>query len=295
MIERLGVQHVQVEEILSFSDEEFARVEPAYGLVFLFKYTPGLVSEGSPLSEDQVPADLFFARQVVTNACATQALLSLLFNATDKIEIGPKLRAFRDFVQDFPADLKGDSIGSDELIREVHNSFARPEPFVVEDSSAAAASSSREDVFHFVAYVPFKDAIYELDGLRSGPIRLASLDPGQPWLPVARKHIEARIARYTTAETLFNLMALTCDRRVVLAKAIAQAQEVQDEATARALQDELVAETEKRRAWAEENMRRKHNYIPFIVAALNLLAKRHRLRLLVRAAQSRAEAKKMKE
>jgi hypothetical protein len=59
-----------------------------------------------PLSVDDCPPDLFFAQQVTTNACATQAILSVVFNAN--VDLGPTLTDFKSFTASFPPDLKGE-------------------------------------------------------------------------------------------------------------------------------------------------------------------------------------------
>lgn len=48
--------------------------------------------------------NIFFANQTIQNACATQAILSVLLNRED-LDLGDKLREFREFTQAFPAEV----------------------------------------------------------------------------------------------------------------------------------------------------------------------------------------------
>ena len=61
---------------------------------------------------------------MVTNACATQALLAILMNRDD-IDLGPLLSNFKEFTKDVPPEVKGMAIGSSAEIRDIHNQFAR--------------------------------------------------------------------------------------------------------------------------------------------------------------------------
>lgn len=64
--------------------------------------------------------------QVITNACATQAILSILLNCKHPdLVLGNTLTEFRDFCQTFDATMKGLTLSNSQAIRSVHNSFAK--------------------------------------------------------------------------------------------------------------------------------------------------------------------------
>jgi ubiquitin carboxyl-terminal hydrolase L5 len=140
LLSEIGCTAVQLEELWSLDDESLTALDETgeiYGLIFLFQWQSHTnKSDGAEksddeattsketLSEEQIPESLFFAHQVTTNACATQAILSVVLNQ-ESIELGPTLTEFKDFTQSFPPSLKGVAISSSEPIKKAHNAFGR--------------------------------------------------------------------------------------------------------------------------------------------------------------------------
>jgi ubiquitin carboxyl-terminal hydrolase L5 len=90
---------------------------------------------------------------------------------------------------------KGEAIGNSELIRQVHNSFARQDPFTIEEEDDKGGKED-DDVFHFISYVPYKGILYELDGCQPGPISYGECNDDD-WLSKARVEIQKRIEKYS--------------------------------------------------------------------------------------------------
>lgn len=141
--------------------------------------------------------------------------------------------------------LRGEALSNSELIRDVHNSFARASPFVSEEQKIA---TDEDDVYHFIAYTPVRGHLYELDGLQPAPINHGAClfdEFPDKVIPVLQK----RIARYPADEIRFNLLAMVQDLRV-------RAQELGDQAW-------LDREEQKRNGWQWENALRRHNFVGF--------------------------------
>jgi len=346
LIESFGTQNVEFTELWSLDDDSLSHlIRPmegvdnaaVHGLIFLFKWqsrsgekeTEG---SGTPLTGDDVPEGLYFAKQVTHNACATQAILSVLFNAPNSITeegegnsppneqhdddsgrrlvLGRTLSNFKSFTSHFPADLRGEAIGSSDEIRTAHNSFGRAEDaFLSDPSKPKRVATDDDDVFHFIAYVPHEDGcVYELDGLQSGPIQIGSYKnkdgstenngttaTAMDWIQVARDAIQKRLSHYASTEIKFNLMAMTQDKRTYLTErlnALAAIGIEESDPSMLSVRSELHAEEEKRVQWAVENERRRFNYLPFCVDLLRCLAGSGKFEKLVEGARESAGEKR---
>ncbi|OWK08321.1 UCHL5, partial [Cervus elaphus hippelaphus] len=180
---------------------------------------------------------------VINNACATQAIVSVLLNCTHQdVHLGETLSEFKEFSQSFDAAMKGLALSNSDVIRQVHNSFAR----------------------------------------------------------------------YSEGEIRFNLMAIVSDRKMIYEQKIAELQRQlaeeepmdtdQGSNMLSAIQSEVAKnqmlieeEVQKLKRYKIENIRRKHNYLPFIMELLKTLAEHQQLIPLVEKAKEKQNAKKAQE
>nr|XP_040133616.1 ubiquitin carboxyl-terminal hydrolase isozyme L5 isoform X5 [Ictidomys tridecemlineatus] len=265
LIKGFGCRGAQVEEIWSLEPENFEKLKPVHGLIFLFKWQPGEEPAGSVVQDSRLDT-IFFAKQ-----------------------------------------MKGLALSNSDVIRQVHNSFARQQMFEFD----AKTSAKEEDAFHFVSYVPVNGRLYELDGLREGPIDLGACNQDD-WISAVRPVIEKRIQKYSEGEIRFNLMAIVSDRKMIYEQKIAELQRQlaeeepmdtdQGSNMLSAIQSEVAKnqmlieeEVQKLKRYKIENIRRKHNYLPFIMELLKTLAEHQQLIPLVEKAKEKQNAKKAQE
>eukprot|EP00944_MAST-04C_sp_MAST-4C-sp1_P015478 g15478.t1 len=286
LIHSLGCTDVQLEEVISLD----SLPAETLGLVFLFKFKKELYANDTRHGiSSEANRSVYFAKQTIQNACATQAIINILLNSKG-IVLGDVLQNFKEFTSTLPYDIRGDMIGQQELIREKHNSFARNDPFVSAEDKRDN-DKDKGDAFHFVAYAPVNGNVYELDGLRDGPILINSVGENQNWIDIAKVEIQRRIGQFDSAEINFNLMALVKNKSKAakaelvrvesaidqlknkdsLSKADEEILQVKQNRKAE-LESTIQAEQVKFADYAKENKRRVHNYIPFIIRTMQAMA-----------------------
>ncbi|PNP84402.1 hypothetical protein FNYG_02031 [Fusarium nygamai] len=241
----LGVRNVKAQEIFTIDQDSLAFLpQPVYGLIFLFQYLPGLEEE----SEEQDATGVWFANQTTSNACATVAMLNIVMNA-EGIDLGEKLRTFKESTRDLNTALRGHQISKNNFIRTIHNSFTRRMDHLNADlcleneaSDAKTSTSKRRTVgkkgkrapprkkksnteygYHFIAYVPAGGYVWELDGLQYKPRKLDHVPDTGDWTSVARPQIQGRMLQYEESQLSFNLLALCQSPLTAYSQTIAQA------------------------------------------------------------------------
>lgn len=292
ILENLGVQGLEVDELVGLDAEFFAELGRVHGLILLFKWVEH--KDTRSVSDDPT---IYFAQQVVQNACATQAIINLLLNHADTVNLGDTLKGFLDFTQGLDPRTRGEMIGQSDPLRTVHNAFARPAAFSFEDRKAR---KGEDDVYHFLGFTHKNGAIWELDGLKAGPIKSSDVSAPADAQEKLIEAVQARIQELQMLDTSgtgqgisFTLLAVIDDRITALETEVALQQ------SAELPTEHLVAQLEDRqklRAKGKlENVRRRHNYIPCIVELLKALRDKGHLDAAVDKTKAKALEQKAKK
>ncbi|PVF97464.1 cysteine proteinase [Serendipita vermifera] len=234
IIHKLGVQGVEAQEVMSLDDLDLVPSYRPYGFIFCFKWAEDSYENEDYEDETGTTLVPWFANQLSNDSCATLALLNILLNYED-IHTGPFLWSFKEFTREMDPKMRGLSIASSSVLREAHNSAARPSDLRASRSQIAdvtihlpKASSDKKakhskakskkqrapeaslDQYHFISYIPYQGRVWEMDGYKKAPLECAELhDSNTFWVQAVLSALRGRIeALSRDGNTHFNILAL---------------------------------------------------------------------------------------
>ena len=102
LVETVGVEDVEFRELVTLEKDEFLRLGTVHAVIFLFKWRQQDYQNSGSSATTEDTSSIFFAKQTVNNACATQAIINALLNAQTVPNLGPVLTEFKSFASALP-------------------------------------------------------------------------------------------------------------------------------------------------------------------------------------------------
>ncbi|PBL04019.1 cysteine proteinase [Armillaria gallica] len=112
------------------------------------------------------------ANQLNDDACTSQAILNILLNCSN-INIGMELSEFKEYTREMSPKMKGLAISDSSLSHE-----------------------GDEETYHFISYVPAYSKLWELDGLKSGPLEVGDVTATTEWIDVIQLALRTKMRKY---------------------------------------------------------------------------------------------------
>lgn len=199
----------------------------------------------SYVQDEDIISEIFFAKQMISNSCATHALISILLNCDhDRLYLGPTLDRLKEHTKILSPENRGYAIGNLPELAKAHNSHAsysslynRTIPTHCPGTTYMVSGNQRtnsqqqkyQEAYHFVSYVPIKNRLYELDGLKDYPIDHGPIDANEDWTEKFRSVIKKRLLanKSLSNEIRYSLMAVVPDKRLMLRSTLNKMEENQ--------------------------------------------------------------------
>lgn len=171
-LEKLGVsRNWSIVDVMGLDTDALAWVpRPVLSVILLFPTSKAYKEhkqkqEAEILSKGQTIADdVFFMKQLVSNACGTVALVHSVANNRDTIALSDGiLKKFLDEAQPLDAASRG------KLFKECDGIINAHKELALEGQTNTPSSDEAVD-HHFIAFVNKHGVLYELDGIKAFPI-----------------------------------------------------------------------------------------------------------------------------
>ncbi|PBK94562.1 cysteine proteinase [Armillaria gallica] len=131
------------------------------------------------------------ANQLNDDACTAQAILNILLNCSN-VDIGTELSEFKEYMREMSPktlQMKGLAI-SDSFLS--HGTFLQ----IAYIPRKPPPEEGNEETYHFISYVPAYGKLWELDGLKSGPLEMGDMMAMTEWIDVVWPALRTKMRKY---------------------------------------------------------------------------------------------------
>ncbi|KAF9815128.1 hypothetical protein IEO21_04746 [Rhodonia placenta] len=239
LIQKLGVKGLEVIELYDIEPWAVDHLNP-HGLIFCYMCTEESDNfETGDELDDPDAERVWFANQLSDDACSSQAILNVLLNRP-QIYLSDELSDFKKITDDMspvcrPADIRGGmhAVAATTIEANKHDvgrtSDGSPAKKKRKTSRTTAKSKQKaaqsvldsQEAYHFIGYVPARDKVWELDGLRSCALEVGTLPPEcrsedgrNGWMDIVRPALRMKMQKYTSGSDhiRYSLLAIVDDR-----------------------------------------------------------------------------------
>ncbi|CAO3654848.1 unnamed protein product [Mucor hiemalis] len=119
-----------------------------------------------------------------------------------------ELDHFKQFTHDFPPVLRGFTLTNSQTFRKAYNSLS------LAPSHRMNQPNEDKEIYHPISYIKHNGNLWELDGLKKGPIKLGNCNDNT-WLDIAYTEITQRCDIYHEQNLPVSLWAVIEDRKLV--------------------------------------------------------------------------------
>ncbi|GJQ78992.1 Uch [Trypoxylus dichotomus] len=208
-LQKLGVSDKwNIVDVYGLESEALAWVpKPVLAVILLYPYSESHNSQSTQQCDEikekgqVISPDVFFLKQVVSNACGTIALIHSVANNTDKIELNDgKFKELLDSSKDLNPEERG------ELLQKVAGQIMSVHQELAQEGQTELKPDEAVN-HHFIAFVHKNGCLYELDGRKEFPINHGTTSP-ETLLEDAARVCKVFIERQSD-DINFTVLALT--------------------------------------------------------------------------------------
>ncbi|KAK7867838.1 hypothetical protein R5R35_003515 [Gryllus longicercus] len=203
LMEVIGIKGLELVDLPKVKYHILGGLEPIYGIIFLFKRFYSDEELGPVIQPPH--NNIFYIKQINYNANVLHAILSVALNCvSENVSLGSMLDSYKEQFILSNSYSRGFSLKNNEILRQIHNYFAL-KSYAVQLEEIPKDNNR----YHYASIVPVNGRLYEIDGMKEGPVDLGVIDEENEWLKFIRRIIKRRIIIYKKKQISYKVMAMT--------------------------------------------------------------------------------------